>query len=106
MAKRWGRAKGREVEGATDDEGAEEEMYGTVFPIACSGRSCEKRSHLMLPGDSPYVGGLFEDEGWTAVVAERPPALTFLCGACFQKEVANNQVETRRRTPVGSLVSG
>lgn len=46
----------------------------------------------MLPGDSPYEGGLFTGKGWTAVVAENPPAITFLCAECFRKEVAEHHV--------------
>ncbi len=60
----------------------------------------------MLPGDSPYEGGLFTGKGWTAVVAENPPAISFLCAECFQKEVAQNHVGTKPRVPVESRVSG
>ena len=99
MAKRRGRERGQDGWDAFDGA-LPPEMSATLFPIACSGADCEERSHLLLPGDSPYEGGVFTNKGWTAVVADRPPAITFLCAGCFEKEVAKNQVTTRPRTPV------
>ena len=104
MSKRWGKAPGPNSEVNPDD--FLEDMVGTLFPIACSGEECEKRAHLMLPGDSPYEGGIFTGEGWTAVVAENPPAITFLCAGCFQREVAQNHVRLKPRVSADSPVSG
>lgn len=104
MSKRWGkeREEGRPELSETEFE----EMLGTMFPIGCSGEECEKRTHLMLPGDSPYQGGVFMGKGWTAVVADNPPAVTFLCADCFQKEVAQHNVTSKPRSATAPSVSG
>ncbi|MGI0068265.1 MAG: hypothetical protein ACREB9_07655 [Thermoplasmata archaeon] len=104
VSKRWGKAPGQGSAGNPED--LLEEMVGTMFPIACSGAECEKRAHLMLPGDSPYEGGIFTGKGWTAVVAVTPPAITFLCAECFQREVVENNVKSKPRAPANSPVSG
>ena len=66
MAKRWG--KERERDDSEPSEELLEEMLGTMIPIACAGDQCEKRAHVMLPGESPYEAGFFMGKGWTAVV--------------------------------------
>ncbi|MHB1435638.1 MAG: hypothetical protein ACYCPN_06420 [Thermoplasmata archaeon] len=102
MSKRWG----KEPEDAEKPDDLVEEMIVTMFPVACSGDECEKRAHLMLPGDSPYEGGIFTAKGWTAVVSPSPPAVTFLCPECFQKEVAEDHVTSKPQAPPDSSGSG
>jgi hypothetical protein len=86
MSKRRGSGKGEGDEEPSDEE--LEEMLGMTFPIGCSGEACDRRSHLMLPGDSPFQGGLFVAPGWTAAVADSPPAILFFCDDCYRKEGA------------------
>ncbi len=102
MAKRWGKAG--EESGPSDE--LLEEMLGTMLPIACAGPKCEKRAHIMFPGDSPYEGGFFLGKGWTSVAAENPPAVSFLCPECFQREVDQDHVSAKPRTAVEPPVSG
>lgn len=104
MSKRWGkqREEGGSGLSGTDFEG----MLGTMFPIGCSGEECEKRTCLMLPGDSPYQGGLFMGKEWTAVVADNPPAVTFPCADCFKREVAQLNVTSKPRSVTALSVSG
>lgn len=104
MSKRWG--KERERDGSERSDELLEEMLGTMLPIACAGDKCEKRAHMMFPGDSPYEGGFFMGKGWTAVVTDSPPAVNFLCPECFQKEIDQNHVTSKPRMAVDSLVSG
>jgi hypothetical protein len=104
MSKRWGKGPGVDPKEIPDE--LLEEMIGTMLPVSCSGDDCEKRTHLMLPGDSPYEAGVFTGKGWTAVVAENPPAISFLCAECFQREVAQNHVGTKPRVSIESQVSG
>ena len=104
MSKRWG--KEREEGGPELSETESEEMLGTMFPIGCSGEEYEKRTHLMLPGDRPYQGGVFVGKGWTAVVSDDPPAVTFLCADCFKKEVDQQKVTSKPRSVTAPSVSG
>ncbi|MDE1835475.1 MAG: hypothetical protein KGJ23_02540 [Euryarchaeota archaeon] len=85
MSKRWGKStsssEGREEGGEVKD------LSGTMFPVECSGEDCSERTSFLLPGDSPYQGGMFLEAGWTALAAQEMPALTFLCKRCFEREV-------------------
>jgi hypothetical protein len=104
MAKRWGKER---TDGGPDVSDEEfEEMLGTMLPTSCSGAKCERRAHLMFPGDSPYEGGFYMGKGWTSVVAESPPAVRFLWPECFQKEVTQDRVTMQAGVPVKSPVSG
>jgi hypothetical protein len=77
-----------------------------VIPIACAGDQGERQADVMFPGDSPYEAGFFMGKGWTAVVADHPPAVNCLCPECFQTEVDQDHVTSGPRTSVNSPDSG
>ncbi len=99
MSKRWGK-------GLPDPELPDRDLVATMVPIACSGKDCEERSSLVLPGDSPYEGGMFPTEGWTVVAAKNSPLLAFLCPDCFQREVDFDNVSSAKRLSTNRQVSG
>jgi ubiquitin-protein ligase len=103
VSKRWGRERERDDSGPSEE--LLEEMLGTMIPIACAGDRCEKRAHMVFPGGSPYEGGVFTGKGWTAVVADNPPAVNFLSPECFHKEVEQNHATSKPRAAVNSPVS-
>lgn len=82
MSKRRGKKKELDREFA-ERFGAE--LSASMLPVQCSGDGCTKRTSLMLPGDSPYGGAMFLHEGWTVIAFDHPPAMDFLCAACYQK---------------------
>jgi hypothetical protein len=92
VSKRWGKERVQDDSEPSDE--LLEKMLGTMIPIAGVGDTCEKRAHMMFPGDSPYEAGFFMGKGWTAVEADNPPTVNFLSPEFFQKEVEQNHVTT------------
>jgi hypothetical protein len=104
MSKRWGKAQPERE--PPDRELTDRDLTATMVPIACAGKGCEERTSLVLPGDSPYEGGMFPTEGWTVLAAKNAPFLSFLCPDCFQKEVEFDNVSSAARLSTNKRVSG